>query len=154
MLDPIWSLVIASALGMIGGLIPYKLFVSHLEESSSEEEFSARRQQGYYRYLIRHVSTQAIPILFLLYGMYFILSEGSASTSVTDVTPFLAAVILIIILGNLFPYLMVLPILRDPRTTEQMKNQTKGLYAVGSSLIVAVAIVSLGMLILIFTGQV
>ena len=64
MLDPIWSLVIASALGMIGGLIPYKLFVSHLEESSSEEEFSARRQQGYYRYLIRHVSTQAIPILF------------------------------------------------------------------------------------------
>lgn len=153
-LDPIWSLLIASALGVIGGLIPYKLFVSHLAASSSEEEFFARREQAYHRFAIRYFIAEAIPYLFLGYGAYMLVTEGSASTGVTDATPFLVAVIFIMLFGALSAYFTASPILRDPRASARMNNYAKVLISLGFALINAVSVASLGLLILVLTGQV
>lgn len=154
MLDPIWLVVIASALGTIGGLIAYKQLVSHFVESSSEEEFFARRQQAFSQFLVRYITAEAIPIILFAYSAFIIITEGSASTGVTDVTPFLVAVILFMLFGALSAYFTGSPILRDPRASDQMKNDAKGLISIGVAWINAISVASTGLLILVLTGQV
>lgn len=154
MLDPIWSLLIASALGVIGGLIPYKLLVSHLGESSSEEEFLARREQAYNRFIIRYFIAQAIPFLFFGYGMYAILLEGSVSAGATDVIPFLVAAVLIALFGALSVYLTVSPFLRDPHFSDEMRNLMKNTRLIGYTLITTIPEVSILLLVMILFGLV
>src|SRR5690606_16686761 len=153
-LDPIWSLLIASALGVIGGLIPYKLFVSHLAASSSEEEFFARREQAYHRFAIRYFIAQVIPFLFLGYGMYIILTEGSASTGVTDVIPFLVAAVFIALVGGFSVYLTTSPFLRDPHFSAEMRNLMKNARLIGYALITAIPEVCIGFFVMILIGLV
>lgn len=149
-LDPVWSLVIASALGVIGGLIPYKQLVSHLADTS-EEEFIARRERAFSRFLVRYFIAEAVPILFLGYGMWILL-EGGISSDEMDVFPFLVTVILIALFGALSVYLATSQFLQDPQVSDEMRNSLKSARAIGFNLVNMIPEVSIVLLIMVMIG--
>ncbi len=152
MLDPSWSLVIASALAVIGGLIAYKQMVSHLAESSSEEEFLARRQQAYSRFAVKFLIFEAVPILFFLYGMYQMMSLETAESA--DVTLPLIAVLLIALFGLLSIYFTTSQILRDPRSTAAMRNYMTSMLMISASLVHSIPLVSFVIFLMVIMGMV
>ncbi|MFS8514239.1 MAG: hypothetical protein LOD87_11050 [Planifilum fulgidum] len=152
MLDPAWSLVIASALAVIGGLIAYKQMVSHLAESSSEEEFLARRQQAYSRFFVKFLMFEAVPILFFLYGMYQIMGLETAESA--DVTLPLIAVLLIALFGLLSIYFTTSQILRDPRSTAAMRNYMTSMLMISASLVHSIPLVSFVIFLMVIMGMV
>jgi len=148
-LDPVWSLVIASAIAVIGGVFAYKQFVSKLVESSSAEELS-RRGQEFSRFVIKFAIIEAVPILLLAYALFQITSGMGVST---DATLPLVAVLLIALFGLLSVYFTTSQILQDPRSAAGMKNHVTSLMMVSASLIHTIPLVSLLVLFLVMLGM-
>lgn len=146
MLDPIWSLVIASAIGVIGGILVYKQFVAHLAESSSEDEFLARRSQAYSRFAVKFLIIEFILLPLILYGVYQIVS-GTVESA--DVTLPLITVLLIILFGVLSLYFTSSQIIRDPNASERMKNWMSSTMIIWFGLINSFPVVSLGLLLVV-----
>lgn len=144
MLDPIWSLVIASAIAVIGGIVVYKQMVAHLSESASGEDFQARRQQAYSGFVARFLVVELVSLPFLIYGVYHIVSGMVEST---DVTLPLMVVLLMVLFGALSLYFTTSQITRDPHASDEVKNITNSMMMIGFGLITSFPVISLGLLL-------
>jgi hypothetical protein len=131
---------------VIGGIIVYKQFVAYLEESSSEEEFLARRTQAYSRFVVKFLIIEFILLPIILYGVY---QTVSGMVESADVTLPLMIVLLIILFGVLSLYFTSSQIIRDPNASDRMKNWMSSMMIIWFGLINSFPVVSLGLLLVV-----
>lgn len=145
MFDPIWSIVIASAIVVIGGIIVYKQMVARLAECSSEEEFLARRQQALSSSAVRFLVIELVLSPFLIYGIYHIIVLGMVESP--DVTLPLMVVLLTALFGTLSLYFTTSQITRDPNASDKMKAMTTPIMIIWIGLINSFPVMSFALLL-------
>jgi hypothetical protein len=139
--NPIWSLVAASVIAVIGGIVVYRQVVAHLSESSSEEDFQARRQRAYSSFVIRFLLVELVSMSILLYGMYHIVVLRTVEFA--DVTLPLAVVLLTILFAFLSLYFTTSQITKDPQASEDVKRFMSSMMITGFGLISGPPVASL-----------
>jgi len=112
-----WFLVVLSALGMIGGVVAYKRYVSRLDGITDEEEFLSRNDQEFKRFAGKY-GIIGIALTGIMAIVTFRISPGISA----DVPLFLAIFLLIVLFGLLSIYFMTADILRDPRSSARVKK--------------------------------
>ncbi len=112
-----WFLVVLSVLGMIGGVIAYKRYVSRLDGITVEEDFLSRNDQEFKRFARKYGI-----IGIVLTGFMGIVTTRISPGVSADVPLFLAIVLLIVLFGLLSIYFMTANILRDPRSSAKVKK--------------------------------